>query len=169
MRKFLGLLVALSLILVVPAPVSAQENAGEDEYTEGVPGGGGETPNNQDPAGSGAGSPLPPSIASQFEDAGAAGVAAAALAESGTQGASSGNASSGNSAGDAGSAGAASQGDSPVANATEDGGLTSAVKEVLDPGSDSGLGIWLPIILGLALAAALVAGFTRFRNSRTPA
>ena len=169
MRKFTGFLIALSLLFVISAPAVAQENAGEDEYTEGVPGGDGESPAGNNPANgsdAGSGTSLPPGVVSQLQSAGDDGAAAAALAEE-----FGGNAGAKNDArGTADSAnGGAGSGTGSDASPTGTGGLAGVVDEILSPDSDSGLGIWLPIILGVALLAALVAGIARIRSSRTPA
>ena len=96
MRKLLTATAAL--LLVMPAPALAQTlppgNSGVDEYTEGVPGAGGETPSSKsgddgagaggETGGSGPGGSsdvLPEDIVSELTSSGADGKAAAALAE----------------------------------------------------------------------------------------
>lgn len=152
MKRILVALIALALT-AIPASAVAQDNAAVDEYTESVPGGGGDTPSNRDPQGGG--SPLPPSVVESLEQAGPDGAAAATLAQS-----SGGPGQSDDQAGSLASS--SSHGDR---SGSSEGGFGSAVTELLDPGSDSGLGVWLPIILGVAFLAAIAFTVIRRRGS----
>lgn len=148
MRNILTSLAVL-VLLAVPATAAAQApggNAGVDEYTETIPGGGGSSPS-ADRDGSGPGGPLSPAQVAALEAEGADGAAAAALAQStGPDRAQQGTErSNGEPAGD--SAG---------------GSIPGALGDAAS-GSDDGMGVALPIILSLALLAAL--GFVVARRS----
>ncbi len=162
------LLVALLAVgLVLPAAALAQDNSAIDEYTESVPGAGGDHPSHdQGGGGSGGGgdggASLPQSNADALESEGAAATAAANLAEATAPdrpagagsvrdpGANESASSSGGESQDDAGQGAPSIGDVV-------GGVTG--------GSDSdGLGIWLLVILGATLVAAIALALARWRR-----
>jgi hypothetical protein len=131
-------------------------NGAVDEYTEGIPGSGGETPSGDSGNGGGGSgdSTLSPSVAGALESQGADGAATAALAEatapSGADQAPQGTESQ-SSASDSDSSVAPS-----TANASDPDGLAAAVDAVTGEGED-GMGFLLPILLGaIALGVILL-------------
>lgn len=169
MRRVPVLAVALLAIAVAqPAVAVAQDNSGIDQYTENVPAAGGENAGNDGAGGSGptgtgtsgTGSSLPEATAEQLEAQGADGGAAAQLAEStAPEGANE-------------AAGSNSQGESPSpgngSDLRSDSGDLPSVGDVVDGVADGsgseGLGLWLPILLGVTLLAAITLAIVRWRR-----
>ena len=151
MRIISLVVTVLSLIAIPASGAFAQSNSAVDEYTETVPGGGGDNPvsGGGDPTG---GTPLPSDVAGELQAAGDDGVAAAELAES---------------AGGPADRKPSTSSDRPSDD--QGGGFGSAISEIIEPDDDSGMGIALPIILGAALIAATIFGIARSRGSKTPA
>jgi hypothetical protein len=142
-----------SLALAAPTP---PDNSAVDQYTENVPGAGGNeqsSPNGDDSDGGGAagtGAPLPPSTGAALSDLGRDGAAAAALAERFTP--SDGKKTDGGSDGAAGT------------EISGESGFGAALGQVLGGGdSEEGLGTGLLVILLAAVFAAL--GYVAFRRS----
>jgi hypothetical protein len=165
---FLGPLAILSLLAIVsPAAASHEtippENSGVGQYTENVPGAGGDKPSDDLGGGSGSGGSgsgssgsdagLPPGTADALDSLaskGPVGAAAAGLARAGA----SDNAQGGG-AGRAGSPGSAGEDDGSF--------LGETFGQLTDSDSD-GMGIALPIVLGLSLVAAAVLVLARRRR-----
>jgi len=162
LAKALSFTVAALLCLSATAAYAAQPPGGAaDEYTEGVPGGGGETPSGD--AGSGSGpqgdtsssgdASVPATTESQLQSSGADGAAALSLIEETGPAESSPGNSKGPSSGSPGS---------PDKGATSpdrgSGGVAGVVNALAGDDSDGGLGVLLPIALIIvALGAAAVA------------
>lgn len=172
MRKALLLVIALlGLATAVPGTAFAQDNSAIDEYTENVPNAGGDERNEQAGGGSGGGgdgeegsNPLPQGTSEELQRKGSDGGAAAALAE-----ATAPKGSAGGERSDPGAAGGDRNGSStePARSGGDDGVPSVSDVVVGLAGSDSdGMGIWLPILLGAALLAAL--GFLAVRRFRGP-
>jgi hypothetical protein len=148
-----------SLALAAPTP---PDNSAVDQYTENVPGAGGNeqsSPNDDDSDGGGAagtGAPLPPSTGAELSDLGRDGAAAAALAERFTP-----NGAKQDAAGNNGAVGAESSGDSAFG---------AALGQALGGGdAEEGLGMGLLVILLAAVIAALgVVAFRRSQQGPTP-
>ncbi|MGH2950598.1 MAG: hypothetical protein ACRDKX_00955 [Solirubrobacterales bacterium] len=192
MRRVL-LAVAVAALVALPATAHAQlpaDNAGVDQYTESIPGaggdgqagggggsgGGGSGGDGSGGGGSGGGgasgsetsaggSVLPGSVIEQFEQAGLDGVAAAALAnETAPRGAR--RSGSGEGVGDA----------TTLPAGSGRGGVAGVIDEVagFDSSSDSGssdsrgMGFLLPIILAAAALAALLFVLLRRRGHQQP-
>jgi hypothetical protein len=154
MKKLAAVLVAL-VIVALPAMASAQGGSGIDEYTEDVPGGGGGTPSND---GNGGGAPLPGASQDALQEQGTDGAAAAELAES--TGPGNGSGGGGGEGGGTGSDSGSGPAGSPTNPASTGGGDSSGsgiddVVVELAGGSEDGMGILLPIILGSVLVAAV--------------
>ncbi len=157
MRRILVITAALAL-LVLPATAQAQQGGGSaaDEYTEDVPGAGGNQPSSDDDSGAAAGPSsgggLPPSVVNDLEAQGADGAGAAKLAQS--TGPDKGK-------GDAKDAAAST-------NPGDSGGGVGEVLNQLAGGdgeSDGGMGVALPIILGVSLLAAVTLLLLRRRGT----
>jgi hypothetical protein len=177
-RIFACALIAV-LTLAVPALGAEPPPSAFDEYTETVPGAGGDhDTNDHDPGGGGSGQGEPgqggsggatgatadnvaPATLADLQDAGAEGAAAARLAQA--------TAPTGVSAADAGTAGgdrardAASDG--VGARADDSRGGIGQVVSALTGGSDSsGMGIAFPLIMLVAFIVAVVIAGTRLRT-----
>jgi hypothetical protein len=148
MRLRPSVLLALVCAVVLAPSAGAREvnappgNSGVDEYLETVPGGGGSQPTNRDPGRS----QLSPAARKKLDARGADGRAAAELAERV----------------DPASTGQATQ---PIParvlpRGDGGGGVLGALGSALS-GGDDGSGIWLPILLVLATAAAVVVALRR--------
>lgn len=142
-------------LLVIPGTATAQGpggNAGVDEYTETVPAGGGSNPSS-DPGGGGSGGSgedaLTPAQVAALEEQGPDGAAAAQLAQSTGPDRASDQRSGDNSGG-------------VSTQPSGESGIVGALGDAAD-GSESGMGVALPIILGVALLGAL--GFLVARRS----
>jgi hypothetical protein len=161
MRNPMIVLCVLCALLAVPATASAQGNAAQDEYTENVPGAGGDRPSNEPGSGSPGGGSLPPGTTEQLQALGADGAAAAALAES-TGSDRRGDGRDGPGSGPGSGAAAAADGSSG-------GGGVGEVVEDFVTGSedDDGIGITLPLILGASLLAAIGFLLARRRGGTT--
>jgi hypothetical protein len=156
---FLVATAALLALAAVPGPALAQDNSAIDEYTENVPGAGGDRPSRDVDGGTGggSGSTLPPSSSEALASQGAAGAAAADLAQATAPAREAG-----------GSGGGA---DGSTARERSGGGVPSVgdVLAEVGRGSDSdGLGIVLPIILGSVLVGALLFLLARRRRQGEP-
>ena len=149
MRTSIALL-AIFALFAVPGAAFAQGPGGADEYTETLPGAGG----NQQ-SGSG---PLTPDEVEALEAQGPDGAAAAEAAQATGPDATAGVGGEDTAAGDGdGSSAAASDGESGGA------GITELVGDVAG-GSDDGMGPVLPIVLAVALIGAV--GFLIARRSQ---
>jgi hypothetical protein len=157
MRRVSCFLVATAALLAfaaVPGLAAAQDNSAIDEYTENVPGAGGDRPSRGVDGGSGgeSGSTLPPASSGALASEGADGAAAAALAQA--------------------TAPAREPGGSTARDREGAGGGLPSVGDIVawvGGGSDSdGLGIVLPIILGSVLVAAVLFLLARRRGHREP-
>lgn len=161
MRKFIIAVVALCALLALPAAGYAQSDSGNDEYTENVPGGGGDKPSsdvNRDGGG------LPPGSAQAFQALGADGQAAAALA----QATAPRRAARGRN-GDTGSAGGGAESEPAAGNDAGGGGIGDVVRDIAGGSDDGdGMGVALPLILGASLLGAVAFLLARRRGS-TPA
>ena len=156
MPRLIIAMVALCGLLALPAAAHAQDNSAEDEYTEHVPGGGGDKPSDNPGGGHGNGDALPPGSEQDLQELGADGEAAANLAQA--------TAPKGRGAGEQDASDKESsdaQGGGSAAGGSEgDGGLSvddgNPVVDVLNVASgDDGMGIVLPLILGLSLLAGI--------------
>lgn len=153
--------VAIAAMVLAPAALAQKppDNGAVDEYTEGVPGSGGETPSGSSSGSGGAsgsdssGSAVSPSNIEALESHGEDGAAAATLAQA-TAPDGAGKSPEGQKAG--------SDATSPAVGAAEPGGLSAAVETVTGDGS-SGMGILLPILLG-AIAVGVMALALRRRG-----
>jgi len=174
MRKIMTSLVVVAM-LALPSVTTAQAqgNAGVDEYTEDVPGGGGNQPSGEnggssgENGGSGAtsdGGPLTSAQVAALEAQGKDGESAAALAQSTGPDLKGGKPGKGETNGQAGAGTEA--GASPTEPDSGGSGIGDAVGDLVN-GPDSGMGVLLPIILGLTLIAA-VAFFLIRRKGRSP-
>jgi hypothetical protein len=167
MRKSCVAILAAAL-LAAPAVTQAQQslppgNSGVDQYTENVPGPGGDKPTSDDEGGSGgsggsgsggAGNgELSASEAQALSDQGANGAAAAQLAEQTAPETAKTNARVEHRSGDGG----------------DDGGFSADDVFSALTGSDSaGMGVFLPILLGATLLAAIAVGATRMLRRGEP-
>ena len=143
------------------------QGSGADEYTEDIPGGGGNNPSNQNNGGSGSGSDgtgsgstLPSGTQADLAAQGDDGAAAANLAQQtgpGGNGNGNGAKSNGAGSGDGAGAGSGSGGDVNLTPADSDSSGSGVGDVVADlaGGSDDGMGLLLPIILGSVLIAAV--------------
>lgn len=154
MRRICTLIAATALLVsAVPAMAMAQGNAGVDEYTETVPGAGGDKPSmggGGDGSGeSSGGGPLTPSQVAALEEQGPDGAAAAGLAQS------TGPDSKGTPGGKEGESFAGTEAPSGAPGSDTSGsGIPGAIGD-LAGGSDSGMGLVLPIVLVAALLGAV--------------
>ncbi len=192
-----AILAALLALVAAPVAL-AQENSAVDEYTENVPGAGGGSGNTGPSGGGsgggsggagtqaqGGGEELPAAVNEQFQNAGADGAAAAALAQAtapegtgtdagGTGGGSPTGGSGSNQAGGGGSgqgsqAGGAQGIDAESLPASGDGGVDDILGVVTGGSADTGgMGVALPLILGAALLAGLLAVLARRRSHGEP-
>jgi hypothetical protein len=192
---------AIGALLALPATALAGHgghhnvppgNSGLDQYTENIPGAGGNHPtggggsHHQGGGGGGNGSSVSPGVTSTLDSQGPAGQGAASLAtatapdvggpaqhggaaqaaqggKSGGSASATGNSKGGNgaSAGGAAHGGNAASGDSGSGS-----GVDAIAAELTGAGVDNGMGIFLPIILGVALVGALA--LVAFRLRRGP-
>lgn len=172
MRRVLIALAVASWLAVLPTAIAnAQtslppDNSGVDQYTENVPGAGGDEPSSQIGSGGGAGSNgggggggsrLPPRVAHEFGHAGSDGAAAASLAEA--------TAPDG-----ADAAGVDSARGGNRSRASSGGGVGGIVGTGVGAASTGsyGMGIALPIILAATLVAALGFLLSRRRHPGQP-
>lgn len=146
MRRGVIAIIVLTAALGGAVPAGAQElnapsgNSGVDEYLETIPQAGGNRPANRDLGNA----PLSAALRQRLEREGADGLAAADLAErSGPLDASDGQ------------AGASPDGD---------GGLLGPIARAAG-GSGDGMGVWLAILLGMTVAAALGTVLMRRRRA----
>jgi len=124
----------LSALALAPAAMAQGGGSAVDEYTEQVPGAGGDRPSSE--AGAGGGGSLPPGALSALEAQGADGARAAALAEA-TAPKGKGE------KGEKGEKGGTSAGGAD-ADSSDGGGLGEALSQIADPdGSESGGGMRL--------------------------
>jgi len=179
-------LIVSAVLAAMTAPISiasaqAPPGAGVGEYTENIPGAGGDQSNggggaNQGGSGGGAnqggsggagggddsapgtvtGASLPPAVVDEFQQQGANGAAAAELAQSTSPSGSKpgGGESSGNGGGE-------------VAPGGGQGGVAGVVESLVGDNASSqsdGIGVALPIILGSALLGAFLFSLARRRG-----
>ena len=151
-----------SALLAAPATVRAQDslppgNSGVDQYTENVPGPGGDKPTNPgggggSGGGGGGNGELSTAEAQALTDQGPNGAAAAALAEETAPP-------------------KATDADSVARRSGGDDGNGFSVDDVFSAltGSDSaGMGVFLPILLGASLLAAIAVGAARLLRRGEP-
>lgn len=158
--------------LALPAAASAQEtippgNSGADEYTEGVPGPGGEQAGGGGGDGSEPSQTLPPSTSDDLSSLGSDGASAANLAQStapDSEALRDRLAKSNGEGNEAGSAPAA-----PQPSADDGSVLGDALNSVTATGEDEGLGIWLPILLVSALLIVVATALVRRGRDGTEA
>jgi len=162
LAKALSFTVVVLLALGATAYAAQPPGGATDEYTEGVPGGGGETPSgdagshgdNSSGGSSETGSSVPAATQSQLQSSGADGAAALSLIEeTGPADSPSGNAK------DAGSDGQGSKNGAEDASSPNRGsGVAGVVKALTGDDSGGGLGVLLPIaLIVIALGAAALA------------
>jgi hypothetical protein len=180
---------AIGSLLVLPATALAGNgghhsvppgNSGLDQYTENIPGAGGNHPtggggsHHPGGGGGGSGSSVTPGVAHTLDSQGPAGQGAASLAAA-TAPDVGGNApaghggKSGGSANAKGGSGTTASGAASGGNAAPGGsgsGVDAIAAELTGSGVDNGMGIFLPIILGAALIGAL--GLVALRLRRGP-
>lgn len=174
--RFISYVLAAALFaLAVPAFAQAQGNSGIDQYTEQPPsaggngnggnggggsggsGGGGSSSN---AGGSGAGSALPASSQQDLEQLGADGAAAAGLAnETAPDGAKSSKSNENGGDGENSSGGA-----NGVALEADTESEPAALAGAIGGEDSDGLGIVLPIVLGISLLAAIAVMLIRRRT-----
>jgi hypothetical protein len=180
---------AIGSLLVLPATALAGNgghhsvppgNSGLDQYTENIPGAGGNHPtggggsHHPGGGGGGSGSSVSPGVTHTLDSQGPAGQGAANLAAT-TAPDVGGNAPAGHGGKSGGSAnakggsgttagGAASRGN--AASGGSGSGVDAIAAELTGSGVDNGMGILLPIILGAALIGAL--GLVALRLRRGP-
>lgn len=156
-RALLATPLALLLLAGLPGSALAAPGSAIDEYQEHVPGGGRDRPSDEIGSGSGSGpSTLPPGALQALQAEGADGAAAARLAEA--------------TGPDAGRDGDGANGAQSASGSEDDAG--GAIGEVLDQlfgggageAGEDGMGILLPLILGLSALAALVFVLMRRRG-----
>jgi hypothetical protein len=163
----------VAILLAAPAAAQAQStpksNSALDQYTETLPGPGGDKPSNHlgGGGGGGGGGNLPPGVFEELQSHGAAGVGAGTLAQATPGVGQNGNAD----AAAGGPNGKAAAGKHAIRGETrnEDGG--SSLTDVLSAlgGSDSGgLCIFLPILLGATLVAVVAVAVGRLRRRGQP-
>ena len=184
MRRVIIVSAVLAALAALPTIASAQSGAPESgvgEYTENIPGAGGNQPENgggqggsggsggSGQGGSGEAAPggtatdtgLPPEVVNEFEQQGADGAAAAALAQSTSPSGSN------QGAGQPGSGGQAAGDAGQISSGDGQGGVGGVVEKIVGVNSASqsdGMGIALPVILGSSLLAALLFLFVRRRG-----
>jgi hypothetical protein len=169
-RRAVHGLVAILGVLAIAGPAAASheiippDNSGVGQYTENVPGAGGDKPSDDLGGGSGSGGSgsgsagsdagLPPGTADALESQGPDGQAAANLAQATSPGRGEDGADR-------------AGGDAPGA---DDGSAIGDVIGQLGASDSGGMGIALPIVLGLSLVAAAVLVLARRRRvgQRTP-
>ena len=184
---------AIGSLLVLPATALAGNgghhsvppgNSGLDQYTENIPGAGGNHPtggggsHHPGGGGGGSGSSVSPGVTQTLDSQGPAGQGAASLAAA-TAPDVGGNApaghggKSGGSANAKGGSGTTASGAANGGNAASGGsgsgsgsGVDAIAAELTGSGVDNGMGIFLPIILGAALIGAL--GLVALRLRRGP-
>lgn len=174
----ISILLSIAGLLAVPAAATAAQgnippgNSGGNQYTEGIPGPGG----NQRTHGGGGGqngqgsSPLSPSARQALAGRGALGERVAALAAAtGTGhrvggGQTAGAAGKGAAGKGAGGKGQSKGGNGAASGGNGDSGLLSAVKHAVGDEDSGGMGIVLPLIIGLSLLGALAIVLARRRG-----
>lgn len=158
-------LTALAVLILIPGIAAAQHtppgNSGVDEYSEGVPGSGGEHPSGgNDSSGGDDGSSLPAPVAADLSDSGADGAAlAAAVDATAPDSKKLQEATKAAAEGDGG-------GTSPVEaldTGTEGAGLSAITAAAGD--SEGGMGIALPLLLIAAAVLAVVFVVARARRT----
>ena len=182
---------AIGSLLVFPATALAGNgghhsvppgNSGLDQYTENIPGAGGNHPtggggsHHPGGGGGGSGSSVTPGVTHTLDSQGPAGQGAASLAAAtapdvgGNAPAPAGHGGkSGGSANAKGGSGTTASGTASGGNAASGGsgsGVDAIAAELTGSGVDNGMGIFLPIILGAALIGAL--GLVALRLRRGP-
>lgn len=152
----------LAAALVAPGVAVAQElppgSSGVDQYTENIPGPGGDKPSNgldKPDGGNSDGGNLPPGVAEELAAQGADGTRAAILADV--------------TAPERSKRGEKARGDGGAAGDGADGGGTIAGIVSALVGSDGGMGVFLPILLVVTLLVALAVAATRLRRRGQPA
>jgi hypothetical protein len=157
----------IASLVAVPG-AAAQDHSASDEYTENVPGVGGDSPSSDHTGGGGGvgggdASPLAPAVVDDLNASGADGQRAAALAEQTAPAHDPANgADSANGGGSDGS------GSSDRSHSDSGGGIGGVVDQVVGTSDSGGMGIALPIILGAALVAALLFLLARRRPPGEP-
>ena len=166
---YIAALAALLLALALPAASFAQTGSGVDEYSEGVPGSGGE-----DHGGSsnGNGNSLPSSTQTDLSGAGADGAALSNVAQAtapdsealndATKGSKADDSSGGSDKGSSAEQGKGGLGG--VLNAAAEGTGLSAIADAAG-GSSDGMGVALPLLLLTAVMLAVLFAFSRARRS----
>lgn len=146
---------------MAPGVAVAQElppgSSGVDQYTENIPGPGGDKPSNglDKPDGGN----LPPGVAEELAAQGADGTRAAILADvTAPERSKRGE----KARGDGGAAGEA------AGDGANGGGTIAGIVSAL-VGSDGGMGVFLPILLVVTLLVALAVAATRLRRRGQPA
>ena len=172
-------------------------NSGLDQYTENIPGAGGNHPtggggsHHQGGGGGGNGSAVSPGVTNTLNSQGAAGQGAASLATAtapdvggpaqhggnaqATQGGNTQGGKGGGSANATGNANANAKGGNGAtaggaahsgnaASGNSGSGVDAIAAELTGSGVDNGMGIFLPIILGVALVGALALVALRLRR-----
>lgn len=186
MRPQLTLIVLAVALIFGVAQANAQippGNSGADQYTEGTPGAGGNTPSggggkdnkggsggsgSGNESGSGDGQSLPSDTVAALESQGDEGAQAAAVLQASAPGGErlrdaiekkrsgeGGAASSGN--------GGSGPGEESAAGAKSEQGLSDAVTTAFG-GSENGMGSLFPILLGLVLVGAIALAVARNRS-----
>lgn len=179
MRK-ISAMIAMGVVLAFATSASAGHrshhyvppgNSGIDQYTESIPGAGGNHPTSGGHGGGGGNpSAVSPSVIRMLNSQGPAGRGAARLATAtapnlrGTGADSTGGAGRNATAGNGGGSRAASGGNDASGSAGSGSGAKAIGAELTGSGADTGMGIWLPIILGSTLAAALALTVLRWRR-----
>jgi hypothetical protein len=166
MRRIpLALSLAVIALLIAAAGVAAQDHSASDEYTENIPGVGGDSPSSDHTGGGGGvggedSSPLAPAVVEDLNASGADGQGAAALAEETAPAHNDGNSANGTNPGGRGSSGRS--------HSDSGGGIGGVVDQVVGTSDSGGMGIALPIILGAALVAAFLFLLARHRGPGEP-
>lgn len=156
----------LAAAIVAPGVAVAQElppgSSGVDQYTENIPGPGGDKPSNgldKPDGGNSDGGNLPPGVAEELAAQGADGTRAAILADvTAPERSKRGE----KARGDGGAAGEA------AGDGADGGGTIAGIVSAL-VGSDGGMGVFLPILLVVTLLVALAVAATRLRRRGQPA
>lgn len=166
MLTFRVLASAVAALVILAVPATAQEtippgNSGADEYTEGVPGPGGEQPTGPNNGGGGGedSPPLPSSTASALGQAGAGGALVQSVVGQ--------TAPDSQALRDAVSGKGEKDGEAVAAGAADDSSPLDSLAAV-GTGADQGLGAGLPALLVGALLAAGAFVLVRRLQSRRP-
>lgn len=162
MRKILTTTAVLSLLLVPAIAQAAPGGSANDEYTEHVPGAGGDTPSEGVGGGSGGGGSLPPGTAEALAAQGTAGERAAALAQA--------TAPNKPGKGSNSTSGSSETGEADQTSGGSGGGVGGVIDQIAS-GNDSeegGMGPVLPIVLGATVLGACALLLARRRGSSEP-